>query len=177
MKMKVIQLNRENAKGVAKLMHNLKPEWWPTFEDAYGQLTHIDDSIGTIGWFLADENGNPVGWALFREMKTLLSLELECSGFNDNGVFQLEHKLKDLFDIAEKYARSKGYTTLKTGMSSIEFNIDGQEIKDIPETLSSLKTNRIDYQWLLDYGFRVIGIHPNAYGNNMHCILFAKELK
>lgn len=174
--MKILQMNQENAKDVAKLMHSMKPEWWPAFEDAYGQLTNIDESIGTIGWYLSDENGNPVGWTLFRELKCYLSLELECSGYNDNGIFKLEHKLGDLFDTAEEYAKSKGYTSLRTGMSSMDFNIDGQEIENIPAAIESLKTDRIDYQWLLDYGFQVIGIHPNAYGNNMHCILLAKEL-
>lgn len=175
--MKIIQLNEENAKEVATLMHQCKPEWWPTLADAYGQLTDINESIGTIGWYLSDEHGNPIGWTLFRELKAYRSLELECSGFNDHGVFKLEHKLKDLFDRAEIYARSKGYTTLRTGMSSIDFNIDGQELDCIPEAITSLKTERIDYHWLLDYGFQVIGIHPNAYGNNMHCILFAKQLQ
>lgn len=175
-KMKVIKMNKENAKDVAKLMHKLKPEWWPGFDDAYGQLTNIDDSIGTAGWYLADENNKPIGWALFRELKNYLSLELECSGFNDNGVFKLEHKLKDIFDTAQNYARSKGYTTLRTGMSSMGFNIDGKEIDNIPEAISSLSTERIDYYWLLDYGFKVIGIHPNVYGNNMHLILFVKQI-
>lgn len=175
--MNIVALNSENAKTVAALMHRMKPEWWPTFEEAYGQLTNIDESIGTVGWFLTDEEGIPVGWTLFRELKCYLSLELECSGFNDNGVFKLEHKLKDLFDTAEAYARAKGYTTLRTGMSSMDFNIDGKELSDIPEAIRTLKTNRIDYAWLLDYGFRVIGIHPNAYGNQSHVILFAKELK
>lgn len=85
--MNIIELNKENAVNVANLMHQMKPEWWPTFDDAYGQLTNIDESIGTVGWFLSDDNGNPVGWTLFRELKCYLSLELECSGFNDNGVF------------------------------------------------------------------------------------------
>ena len=84
--MNIVKLDNENAKGVATLMHEMKPEWWPTFEEAYGQLTNIDESIGTIGWFLANENGTPIGWTLFRELKCYLSLELECSGFNDNGV-------------------------------------------------------------------------------------------
>lgn len=174
--MNIIEIDNENAKQVASFMHNMKPEWWSTCEEAYRQLTNIDESIGTIGWFLADENGNPIGWTLFRELKCYLSLELECSGFNDNGIFKLEHKLKDLFDQACEYARAKGYTTLRTGMSSMNFNIDGVEIKDIPKAMSSLETKRIDYHWLLNYGFRVIGIHPNAYGNNSHVILFAKAL-
>ncbi len=174
--MKVAALDRENAKAVAALMHRMKPEWWPTFEEAYGQLTDINESIGTVGWYLADESGAPVGWVLFRELKCYLSLELECSGFDDNGVFKLEHKLEDLFDRAEEYARAKGYTTLRTGMSSVGFNVDGAEIGDIPEAIRSLATERVDYHWLLERGFRVIGIHPNAYGNNSHVILFAKAL-
>lgn len=52
-----------------------------------------------------------------------------------------------------------------------------EKITDIPKAIGSLETDRIDYKWLLDYGFRVIGIHPNAYGNNSHVILFAKELE
>lgn len=152
--MNVVRLDNENAKRVASLMHEMKPEWWSTLEEAYGQLTNIDESIGTVGWFLTDENGTPIGWTLFRKLKCYLSLELECSGFNDNEVFKLEHKLKKLFDTASEYARSKGYTTLRTGMSSMDFNIDGVEIDNVSEAISSLKTNRIDYYWLLDYGFR-----------------------
>lgn len=61
-------------------------------------------------------------------------------------------------------------------MSSMDFNIDGVEIENVSEAIRSFKRNRIDYDWLLDYGFKVIGIHPNAYGNNSHVILFAKVL-
>lgn len=174
--MNIIELNKENAAKVANLMNEMKPEWWSTFDEAYGQLTNIDESIGTIGWYLADEMGSPTGWTLFRELKLYSSLELECCGYNDNGIFKLEHKLKILFDKASDYAKSKGYTTLRTGMSSMDFNIDGLEIKDIPNAMKSLRTERVDYCWLLDYGFKVCGIHPNAYGNNSHVILFVKEL-
>ena len=58
--MNIVELNNENAVEVAKLMHEMKPEWWSTYEEAYGQLTDINESIGTIGWFLADENHNIV---------------------------------------------------------------------------------------------------------------------
>lgn len=70
-----------------------------------------------------------------------------------------------------------GQSVIGTGMSSMDFNIDVEKIIDIPKAIGSLETDRIDYKWLLDYGFRVIGIHPNAYGNNSHVILFAKELE
>ncbi|MGN1404726.1 MAG: hypothetical protein ACI4WM_00535 [Erysipelotrichaceae bacterium] len=58
----------------------------------------------------------------------------------------------------------------------MDFNIDGKEIDNIPEAISNLKTERIDYYWLLEYGFKLIGIHPNAYGNNTHLIVFVKQL-
>ena len=115
--MNIVKFDNENAKGGATLMHKMKPEWWTTFDEAYGQLTNIDESIGTIGWLLEDENGIPVGWTLFRELKCYLSLELECSGFNDNGVFKLEHKLQDLFDKASEYAKSKGFASAGPGQA------------------------------------------------------------
>lgn len=52
-------------------MHEMKPEGWRTYEDAYGKLSDIEESIGTIGWHLEDDDGMPVGWTLFREMKTI----------------------------------------------------------------------------------------------------------
>ncbi len=174
--MQIEELAANNAGEVAQLMYGMKPEWWPSEEDAFRQLTEIEESIGTVGWVLADEAGKPVGWTLFRELKGYLSLELECCGYNDGGVFQLEHKLKPLFDKAAEYAKEKGYTTLRTGMSSVDFTCDGLPLDDIPQAIQNLKTDRVDYHWLLEYGFRVIGISPNAYGENHHLILFAKAL-
>lgn len=78
--MKVSALDHRNAKEVAELMHRIKPDWWPSAADAYGQLTDLSETIGTIGWVLEDDSGRPVGWTLFRELKGYLTLELECSG-------------------------------------------------------------------------------------------------
>ena len=109
-------------------------------------------------------------------MKGYLTLELECSGYDDHGVFKLEHKLKDLLDTAVAYAGAQGFTALRNGMSSVGFNIDGKPLEDIPEAMRSLSTERVDYHWMLDYGFRVVGIQPNVYRNNCHLILLVKEL-
>ena len=48
--MKVSALDHRNAKEVAELMHRIKPDWWPSAADAYGQLTDLSETIGTIGW-------------------------------------------------------------------------------------------------------------------------------
>lgn len=174
--MKPVRMDRENAREVATLMHTIRPQWWPSWQDAYGQLTRVEESIGTVGWFLQGLDGLPVGWALFRELRGYQALELECCGYDDHGVFKLEHKLGSLFDQAERYARQQGYTTLRTGMSSVEFNIDGKELTDIPQAMKNLSTQRVDYRWLLERGFRVMGIQPDAYPGHCHLILFAKTL-
>lgn len=169
-------MDRENARPVAALMTGIRSIWWPDFEDAYGQLTDIRQSIGTVGWVLGEDEAHPRGFALCRELKGYRAIELECCGYDDGGVFKLEHKLETLFDEIARYGRAKGYTTFRTGMSTEHFNIDGGEIEDIPGAIEALATDRIDYHWLLDYGFRVIGIQPNAYGGNRHLILMAKAL-
>ena len=159
--MNVYQINSENAKSVARLMHRIKPEWWPALEDAYGQLTDIDQTIKTVGWYMGENSEQPKGWILCRELVGYRALELECSGFDDNGACKLEHKLGDLFQIAERYAKNKGYLTFRSGISSIGFNIHGKPI---------------DYKWYLAQGFRVIGIQPNAYENGFHLIMLGKDL-
>lgn len=55
-------------------------------------------------------------------------LTLSVVGFDDNGAFKQEHKLGELFDVAEKYTRKKGYMTFRSGISSLGFNIHGKEI-------------------------------------------------
>lgn len=174
--MNVVRLDKENSGETARLMNRIKPEWWRTAEEAYSQLTDIGESIDTVGWVLTDKSNIPIGWSLFRELKGYLTLELECCGYDDGGVFKLEHKLRDLFDTAVQYAESKGYTSIRMGMSTVNFNIDGKPIEDISEAMKSLSTERPDYRWLLDYGFRVIGIQPNVYKNNCHMIILYKEI-
>ena len=174
--MNVYKINNKNAQGVSTLMVRIKPAWWPAFSNAYKQLTDVEEGIDTVGWFLGTDEDHPVGWVLCRELKGYRSIELECCGYDDEGVFKLEHKLRELFDTIAAYGKAKGYTTFRTSMSTVGFCIDGKAIDDIPAALKSLKTNRVDYQWLLAYGFRVIGLLPNAYGDNCHLIMFAKGL-
>lgn len=174
--MNVYQINSENAKSVALLMHRIKPEWWPAFEDAYGQLTDINETIKTIGWYMGEDSERPKGWILCRELVGYRALEMECSGFDDDGKFKLEHKLGSLFQTAEGYAKSKGYLTFRSGISSIGFNIHGKSIPSIPDAIAALTCERIDYKWYLTQGFRVIGIQPNAYEKGFHLIMLGKDL-
>lgn len=173
--MSIFKLTPKYVPAVAELMSTIKPDWWD-YDGAFGQLSDISESIKTVGWYLGEDVGHPKAWILCRELVGYRAIELECSGFDDNGVFKLEHKLGDLLDTAADYARSKGYLTFRNGISSIGFNIHGKALEDIPDAIKNLSCDRIDYKWMLDYGFRVIGIQPNAYEKGFHLVMLAKEL-
>lgn len=173
--MNVYKLTPQAIPALATMMSTLKPEWWD-YGGAYGQLSNIDESIKTAGWYCGEDADHPTGWILCRELIGYRALELECSGFNDNGVFKLEHKLGDLIAIAENYAREQGYLTFRSGISSVGFNIHGQPIPSISEAIANLQCDRIDYRWYLEHGFQVIGIQPNAYEKGFHLILLGKDL-
>jgi len=173
--MQIFKIEPSNVSAIANLMQTIKPDWWD-YEGALGQLSDINESIKTVGWYLGENAANPKGWILCRELVGYRAIELECSGFNDNGIFKMEHKLGELFDIATKYAQEKGYLTFRSGISSVEFNIHGGEIECISDAIKSLSCDRIDYKWYLENGFRVIGIQPNAYKKGFHLIMLGKEI-
>ncbi len=173
--MNVYELTPAAIPAVANLMSTIKPDWWD-YDGAYEQLSNINETIKTVGWYLGEDIEHPQGWILCREFVGYRALDIECSGFNDNGSFKLEHKLGELFEVAEEYARSKGYMTFRSGIGSIGFNIHDQEITNIPKAIEELTCDRIDYQWYLEHGFRVIGIQPNAYDRGFHLIMLGKVI-
>lgn len=173
--MEVFELTQQSIPALARMMSTLKPEWWD-YDGACGQLGNIDESIKTVGWYLGEDEATPKGWILCRELIGYRALELECSGYDDNGEFKLEHKLGELFEVAERYAKSRGYLTFRSGISSVGFNIHGREIDSIADAIATLECDRVDYLWYLEHGFRVIGIQPNAYDKGFHLILLGKDL-
>ena len=173
--MKVFEMKSEAIPKIARLMCTIKPDWWD-YEGAFSQLSGVEDTIHTIGWYLGEDENTPKGWILCRELIGYRALELECSGFDDNGEFELEHKLGELIREAERYARSKGYLTFRSGISSIGFNIHEKKIDSIADAIANLECDRIDYKWYLKQGFRVIGLQPNAYEKGFHLIILGKDL-
>lgn len=173
--MKVFEMKSEAIPKIARLMCKIKPDWWD-YEGAFSQLSGVEDTIHTIGWYLGEDENTPKGWILCRELIGYRALELECSGFDDNGEFKLEHKLGELIREAERYARSKGYLTFRSGISSIGFNIHEKKIDSIADAIANLECDRIDYKWYLEQGFQVIGIQPNAYEKGFHLIILGKDL-
>nr|WP_319488654.1 hypothetical protein [uncultured Caproiciproducens sp.] len=94
--MNVFELSQERIPTVARLMCTIKPEWWD-YDGAFGQLSNINESIKTIGWYLGEDEASPKGWILCRELIGYRTIELECSSFDDNGAFKLGHKLGNLW--------------------------------------------------------------------------------
>lgn len=93
------------------------------------------------------------------------------------GRFFLEHRLGALFCEAERYARQKGCTALRTAMGSEGFSLHGRPLGNIGQELQALSApGRQDFHWLLSRGFRPVGIQPHALGRNFHCVLLTKEL-
>jgi len=175
--MNIYNLSESNMPYVARFMSEIQPGWW-SYEGALGQLSNVETMVGTVGWLIGEDELHPKGWALCRELKGYKAIELECCGYDDNGTFALEHKLGLLFDAISDYAKSKEYLTFRTSMGSQQFNIHYRELGNIGDEINNLiSIDRIDYNWLLDYGFKVIGIQPNAYGDKFHCILLAKDLR
>ena len=175
--MNIYKLNKNNIPIVAKFMSGLNPIFWE-YDGAAGQLSGTESSISTIGWFLGDDESRPKGWVLCRELWMHKSIELECCGYDDGGVFAAEHKLGALFDAICEHAKCEGFLSFRTSMGSQEFNIHQRELGDIGDEIKSLSApGRVDYSWLLGYGFKVIGIQPNAYGNKFHCILLSKDIR
>ena len=175
--MKIYKLDENNIPTVAKFMCTIRPIWWD-YNGALGQLSNVEEMIDTVGWFLGENEASPKGWVLCRELKAYKAIELECCGYDDNGNFALEHKLGALFEVICKYAIDKGYLTFRTAMGSQQFNIHMRELGNIGDEINNLTSdNRIDYDWLLAGGFKVIGIQPNAYEDKFHCIMLAKDLR
>ena len=175
--MKIHKLNENNIPNVAKLMSTIQPIFW-NYNGAMKQLSGTKESIRTVGWFVGEDEGHPKGWVLCRELVLYKTIELECCGFDEGGVFLGEHKLESLFDTICEYARQKGFLSFKTTMGSQQFNIHKRELGNIDDEINNLEAdNRIDYDWLLEYGFKVIGIQPNAYGDKFHCVMLSKDLR
>jgi len=175
--MKIYRISENNLSNVATLMSEICPTWWD-YDGAVKQLSDVESMIGTVGWSIGEDEKAPKGWVLCRELFGYNSIELECCGYDDNGKFALEHKLRELFDVICEYAKSKGYITFRTAMGSEKFSIHDRKLGDIGDEIKNLTaTGRVDYDWLLEYGFKVVGIFPNAYRENFHCISLAKDLR
>lgn len=102
---------------------------------------------------------------------------MECCGFFQQGRFFLEHRLGALFCEAERYARQKGCTALRTAMGSEGFFLHGRPLGNIRQELQALSApGRPGLSLAAFPGVSPVGIQPHALGRNFHCVLLTKEL-
>lgn len=148
------RLTPQNLPALAAFMAQACPQWWDE-AGAAGQLSGTGLTIGTVGWLLGKDETHLSGWLLCRELFLYHCLEVECCGFFQQGRFFLEHRLGALFCEAERYARQKGCTALRTAMGSEGFSLHGRPLGNIGQELQALSApGRQDFHWLLSQGFR-----------------------
>ena len=155
------RLTPQNLPALAAFMAKACPQWWDE-AGAAGQLSGTGLTIGTVGWLLGKDEAHLSGWLLCRELFLYHCLEVECCGFFQQGRFFLEHRLGALFCEAERYARQKGCTALRTAMGSEGFFLHGRPLGNIGQELQALSApGRQDFHWLLSRGVSPGG-HPAA---------------
>lgn len=58
--MNVYELTPASIPAVSRLMCTIKPDWWD-YDGAQGQLSNVDETIKTVGWYLGEEIHHPKG--------------------------------------------------------------------------------------------------------------------
>jgi hypothetical protein len=175
--MSVFKMDETNIPMLAKLMADIKPDWWD-YEGAVAQLSDIRNMVVNVGWLMGDDEQHPQGWVLCAEYECYSCLSIECLGYNENGNFVMEQQLKPLLEHAEQHAREKGFRMLKYMIGSTDMSCHGKELGEYWEDLRDLKSfNRKHFDYFVEYGFKPSGFMPNCFGENYHGIIMIKEIK
>lgn len=173
--MNIYKIDKSNADTVAKLMSDIKPDWWD-FEGASMQLQEVSSLVNLIGWYMG-ENMKPKGWILCGEYEGYSYLSIECLGYDQDGTFVMEQQLEPLLKQAEEYAREKGYRNMKYIIGSTDMSCHGKPILNYADELKELKSNgRKHFEYFINYGFSPTGFIPDCYGENYHGIIMIKSL-
>ncbi|MFQ6862460.1 MAG: hypothetical protein ACLROI_01665 [Beduini sp.] len=173
--MEICKIGTSNVNSVAKLMADIKPDWWD-FEGALQQLQDASMLAKLVGWCM-EEDGKPQGWILCAEFEGYSYLSIENLGYDDHGIFVMEQQLEPLLNEAEKYAREKGYRNLKYVIGSTDMSCHGRPLLNYADELRNLKSHhREHFDYFIDYGFYPTGFIPHCYGENYHGIIMIKSL-
>jgi len=167
--MEIIEINSVNVAKVAEFMSSMKPEWW-NIEGAQKQLE------SGIGWYVR-EGREISGWILCKPLPLYSTLEIECLGFNDQGILTIGKQLQPLIEHAETWARSNSLRTMRFTMTSRGFSCHHHDINQLWEELRNLHAiDRTDYEFFVKLGYQPVGILPELYGDKNHGILILKRL-
>ena len=164
------KLTSENIEASAKLMSIIKPQFWD-YDGALHQLSN------GIGWVCSNNGEKPCGWILTKEYKKYSSLEIECLGFDKDGIFTVDNNLEPLVKQTENWAKENGYRMIRFIIGSRGLSCHQKKINNAWETLRDLKAiDRDEFDWYFNMGFKPTGILPNTYGDGFHGIMLIKSL-
>ena len=127
-------------------------------------MSDVANTAVLIGWLMGETEQSPLGWLLCTDLVGYSCLNIECLGYNADGVFVMEHQLEPLVEAAEKYAREKGRRILRYMIGSTDISCHGQPLGDYWEALRDLNFyDRVYYDYFANYGFKPAGFMPNCY--------------
>jgi hypothetical protein len=168
--MGIYEIDSQNILMVSRLMSNIKPEWW-NIEDATQQL-----SEGT-GWYFGASKDTPKGWVLCKSYEGYKTSEIECLGYDNNGVCEIGEALQPLIEKSEEWAREKGFVNMRFTIGSSGLSCHGKNLRKPWEELKDIQAvDREEYNWFLSMGYIPSGVLPNIYGEKYHGILLVKTL-
>lgn len=168
--MNIFELDNGNIQKVAVFMANIKPEFWD-IEGAEEQLH------SGIGWFLEDNLGRLKGWILCKALECYKTLEIECLGYDADGVYRIGPGLQPLVEQAESWAKEKQFSVMRFTIGSRGLSCHQRELKELWEELRDIKAfDREEFDWFLSMGYVPAGVMPNIYGDKYHGIILVKSL-
>ncbi|MBP1754768.1 MAG: hypothetical protein H6Q59_1166 [Firmicutes bacterium] len=170
--MNIYQISKNTAPLIAKLMNELKPDWWSS-QGALEQIT----ADNVIGWYMAENQEEPVGWMCIKRLDAYSCAELYGWGMNDNGSFHTDEKMALLYDYAESYVKEAGLRNIRTTMTSLEMSCHGRQLGNYAEELKNLSScGRKHFDYLESRSYQPAGFVPNCYGDKFHGIIMLKDL-
>lgn len=167
--MEIIDINPSNISEVAAFMTKMKPEWW----NLGGAQRQLESGVG---WTLRNEN-LILGWILCKPLPLYSTLEIECLGYDDQGILTIGKQLRPLIEHAESWANSNSLRTMRFTMTSRGFSCHQRDLGHLWEELRDLSAkDRTDYDLFIHLGYQPVGILPEFYGSKYHGILLLKGL-
>ena len=169
--MYIFELTPQNAHLVAELMARLVPEWWD-YDSAMKQIT----ASGKVGWYMGEDADTPKGWIVIKGIEDYSCVEIDASGYDDNGEFTSCEKLAALLDKVEQYAIAKGLRLVRETLSSPRMSCHGRKVTDYVKELSTLKSTSKKLEYMQSRGYRLAGFMPDCYEVGVHGIMILKNL-
>ena len=168
--MEIYKIDENNIHIVAEFMSRVKPEWWDT-EGAKKQLS------SGVGWYFGQYKDQPMGWILCKSLSIYKTSEIECLGYDDNGVFKIGKELQPLIEMSETWSSDIGFSIMRFTIGSRGLSCHDRLLGNPWEELRDIHSvDREEYNWFLSMGYLPSGVLPNIYGDNYHGILLVKQL-